>query len=113
MIDKFDFSSDEDIFDVDIEDIDVENIVDIDGVDDIDSNAPMEYVYYLVGDRPLRISYIAPGIAVLAEILDSDTKEFVTDNFYIHYVAESTDIIELDQKEFVDECLKRGTKPLK
>ena len=98
-------------FDIDVEDIGATEaeLAEYFGVDE---NAPMEYLYYIVGDRPLRIGHIAPEVPVIAEILDGETKKFEINNLYISYVAENTDVIELSREEFVDACLKRGVKPL-
>lgn len=79
--------------------------------EDIDENAPLEYHYYLVGDRPLRIGYIAPYVSVIAEILNSETKKFYIDNTYMDRAATSVDIIRIDQAQFIDACLRKGVKP--
>lgn len=111
MVDNNDPLHNDDLdIDFDIDDIDIENFV-MDGLKNLDKSAPMEYIYYLVGDRPLRIGYIALGVPVIAEIFDHETKKFIIDNFYISYAAESTEIIELDEQTFINECLKRGVKP--
>ncbi len=86
--------------------------IDMNEYGSIEKDAPIDkYVYYLVGDRPLRIGYVGASIAVIAEVLNLENKEFEIDNFYISYVAKSTEVVELSKKEFLDACLKRGAKP--
>ncbi len=80
-------------------------------INEFDQTTPLEYHYYLVGDRPLRIGYIAPHVSVVAEILNSNTKEFGIDNLYLDRAATSVDIISINEKQFVDACLKKGAKP--
>jgi|GEM_PF-2148018 len=80
-------------------------------IEEIDDEAILEYHYYLVGDRPLRIGYVAPHVSVVAEILNSDTKEFEINNLYLDRAATSVDIIRIDYEQFEEACLKNGVKP--
>ncbi|MFP4386116.1 MAG: hypothetical protein ACLFP8_02355 [Alphaproteobacteria bacterium] len=90
---------------------DIEEFLGAVDLSEIDEDAILEYQYYLVGDRPLRIGYIASYMPVVAEILDSKTKDFVIDNLYMDRAATSLDIIEVDESAFVDACHRKGAKP--
>lgn len=82
-------------------------------INEIEEYEKPKYHYYLVGNRPLRIKYIAPYISTKAEILNSQTKKFYIDNTYLDRAATSVDIIRIDEKTFIDACLKKGAKPPK
>jgi len=97
-------------FDIDVEDIGATD-AELEEFFGENESGSMEYDYYIVGDLPLRIGYIALGVPVIAEIFDGETKGFIIDNTYISYAAENTEIIEINEQEFTDECLKRGAKP--
>ena len=64
----------------------------------------------MVAERPVRITYIDGDVPVMAEIPDFDLKTFTIDNSFIHIVAKSTDIHEINPLEFQDWCLKNGFK---
>jgi hypothetical protein len=78
---------------------------------DIFEKKSIEYHYYLLGDRPIRIKYIAPFVATKAEILNSVTKEFYIDNTYLDLTETSMDIIRISEEDFISACLKKGAKP--
>ncbi len=80
-------------------------------IDDLDDDAPLDYIYYLIGEKPVRIGYIAPNVAVITEVLNFETNQFEIDNLYIHKIASSLDSVKIDKQEFTDICLKRGAKP--
>lgn len=65
-------------------------------------------VYYMMGDRPVRIAYIAPDVAVMAEIPDHTTKTFTIDNSFIHIAATSMDAQEIGEDEFNSWCKENG-----
>lgn len=67
-------------------------------------------IFYMIGERPVRISYIAEDIAVMAEIPDHDTKTFTIDNQFIHIAAKTLDAEEISKDEFNEWCLKNGYK---
>lgn len=73
---------------------------------------PLEYIYYLLGELPVRIGYIAPNVPVMAEILNFETKQFEIDNLYIHKIAKSLESIQIDKNEFDNICLKNGAKQI-
>lgn len=79
---------------------------------EFDENAPRSYLHYLLGDRPVRIT-VKNGAPILAETIDFEKKMLVIDNLFISAVADSLDIIRVDEKEFSNACLKYGVKPVR
>lgn len=79
---------------------------------EFDENAPESYLHYLLGDRPVRIT-MKNGAPILAETIDFEKKRLVIDNLFIGVVAESLDIIRLNEKDFANECLRYGVKPVR
>lgn len=79
---------------------------------EFDENAPKSYLHYLLGDRPVRIT-MKNGAPILAETIDFEGQKLIIDNLFISAVVDSLDIIRLDEKEFANECLKYGVKPVR
>ncbi len=77
-----------------------------------EENKALKYLYYLIGELPVRISYIATDVPVMAEILNFKTKNFEIDNLYIQKIAQSLESIQIDKNEFDNICLKNGVKPI-
>lgn len=51
-------------------------------------------------------------IPINVEIVDSHTKEFVSDLSLVPIITDSMDIIQIDENEFRDACLAKGVKPI-
>lgn len=70
------------------------------------------YHYYLLGNRPIKVTCSAMEIPINVEIVDSHTKEFVSDLSLVPIITDSMDIIQIDENEFRDACLAKGVKPI-
>ena len=70
------------------------------------------YHYYLLGDRPIKVTCNALEIPLSAQIVDSKKKEFIYDLALIPYINDSMDVIKIDENKFRDACLAKGVKPI-
>jgi len=77
---------------------------------DFDEDAPEFYEYYLMNDLPLRITSFNQA-PILAEIIDFENKTLKIDNTIIIKFIEASDVIEIDEQEFVNKCLSLGIAP--
>lgn len=68
--------------------------------------------YYLLGDRPIKVTCNASEIPLSAQIVDTKTKEFVYDLALIPVITDSMDIRTIDENEFRNACLAKGVKPI-
>ncbi|PCJ99428.1 MAG: hypothetical protein COA45_05155 [Zetaproteobacteria bacterium] len=70
------------------------------------------YHYYLLGNRPIKVTCSAMEIPINIEIVDSDKKEFVSDLSLVPVITDSMDIRKVDENEFINACLAKGVKPI-
>lgn len=70
------------------------------------------YHYYLLGDRPIKVTCNASEIPLSAQIVDTKTKEFIYDLTLIPVITDSMDIRTIDENEFRNACLAKGVKPI-
>lgn len=68
-------------------------------------------VYYLLGDRPIKITYV-DDFPELVQTPDMDKKEFVFDHSYVKIVNNSLDVRRVDETTFRNACLAIGVKPI-
>ncbi|PCJ02370.1 MAG: hypothetical protein COB14_02400 [Alphaproteobacteria bacterium] len=70
------------------------------------------YHYYLLGDRPIKVTCSAMEIPINIEIVDSNKKKFVPDLSLISVITDSMDIRTINENEFRNACLAKGVKPI-
>ena len=70
------------------------------------------YHYYLLGNRPIKVTCSAMEIPINVEIVDSDKKEFVSDLSLVPVITDSMDIRKIDENEYRNACLAKGVKPI-
>lgn len=70
------------------------------------------YHYYLLGDRPIKVTCSALEIPLSAQIIDSKKKEFIYDLALIPVITDSLDIRQINENEFRNACLAKGVKPI-
>mgnify|MGYP003669080812 CR=1 FL=1 len=79
---------------------------------EFDENAKEYFEYYLLGERPVRLT-IFNEAPVLAETVDLDSKKLIIDNMLIIRFLESTDAQEISKDDFVNQCLSFGVTPVR
>lgn len=70
------------------------------------------YQYYLLGDRPVRMTCNDLDIPYRAEIFSSEAGGFVADLSLVPLITNSDDFIQIDHLAFHNACLAKGVKPL-
>lgn len=74
---------------------------------DFDNDAPESFSYYMLGERPVRVT-VWNGAPTQTETINLNTKTLEIDNNYIMEVCEASDSIKVTEKVFIDQCLRLG-----
>lgn len=68
-------------------------------------------VYYLMGLRPIKVTYI-DDFPEYVQAYDFTQKKFVFDRSVIKLINDSLDVKRIDKNDFANACLAIGVKPI-
>lgn len=77
---------------------------------DFDEDAEEYFSYYILGERPVRLT-VWNDAPILAETINFETKKFEIDNTFIMAIIDSLDAEKVSEADFINQCLKFGVKP--
>ncbi len=70
------------------------------------------YKYYILGDRPIKVTCNQIDIPIKAEIYSAKEGGFVSDLDVIKMITDDRDIKTIDRADFENACLAKGLKAI-
>ncbi|MGH1456632.1 MAG: hypothetical protein ACRBDI_07615 [Alphaproteobacteria bacterium] len=68
--------------------------------------------YYILGDRPIKVTCNQFEIPMRAEIYSAADGQFIADLEVIKMITDDRNIKKIDKSEFENACLAKGLKPI-
>lgn len=70
------------------------------------------YNYYILGDRPIKVTCNQFEIPMRAEIYSAQDGGFIADLAIIKMITDDRNIKSINENEFKNACLAKGLKPI-
>ncbi len=71
----------------------------------------IEVVYYLMGKRPIKVTYV-DDFPEIVQTPDFETKKFIYDHTILKRIEDSVEVEKIDEQQFCNACLAIGVKPI-